>query len=291
MSYIYKNGPADRDFVKLATGNYILAVNEKPLKTGDNYWKLFNILPGLKFEFLVNSKPSLDGAWTISLEPLNGGANNNLLYDRWVTEHKQMVAKLTNNEIGYLHIRAMDAPSLAKFQRDLLENQDKLALIIDQRFNGGGGIDQELLQILGQRKVYQITRGRDSLDVRRPAQAFFGPMVVMQNERSASDAEMFPDGFRALGLGKLVGMPTYGAVIGTGSYTLLDGSAIRTPGSGVFTAKGENMENYGVVPDVLVDNGPADFLTGHDRQIEKAIEVLRAQLSQDSKPVRAGGQR
>ena len=102
-----------------------------------------------------------------------------------------------------------------------------------------------------------------------------GPMVVLQNERSASDAEMFPDGFRRLGLGKIVGMPTYGAVIGTGSFTLLDGSAIRTPGAGVYTATGENMENYGVPPDVLVDNTPADFLSGHDRQIEKALEVLK----------------
>jgi C-terminal processing protease CtpA/Prc len=76
-------------------------------------------------------------------------------------------------------------------------------------------------------------------------------MVVMQNERSASDAEMFPAGFKALGLGKVVGVPTMGAVIGTGSYTLLDGSAIRTPGSGVWTATGENMENYGVPPDCL----------------------------------------
>jgi len=73
-------------------------------------------------------------------------------------------------------------------------------------------------------------------------------MVVLQNERSASDAEMFPDGFRALGLGKLVGVPTSGQVIGTGAFTLLDGSSIRTPGAGVFTAKGENMENYGVPP-------------------------------------------
>ncbi len=286
VSYIYKKGPADHDYVKLATGNYILSVNEKSLKTSDNYWKLFNILPGRKFEFLVNSKPSPEGAWTVSLEPLNGGAHGNLQYDRWVEDRKQMVAKLTNGEIGYLHIRAMDAPSLAKFQRDLIENQDKKALVIDQRFNGGGGIDQELLQILGQRRAYQITRSRDSLDVRRPAAAFFGPMVVMQNERSASDAEMFPDGFRTLGLGKLVGVPTYGAVIGTGSFTLMDGSALRTPGSGVFTAKGENMENYGVVPDIWIDNGPADFLTGHDRQIEKAIEVLRGQMAQENKPAR-----
>jgi tricorn protease len=276
VSYIYRKGPADHDYVKLAVGNYILAVNDKDLKTSGNYWKLFNILPGRKFEFLVNSKPAVDGAWTITLEPLTAVAFGNLQYDRWVEDRKQMVARLTNGEIGYLHIRAMDAPSLAKFQADLLENQDKKALIIDERFNGGGGIDQELLEILSQRKPYQSTRGRDSLDVKRPGQAFFGPMVVLQNERSASDAEMFPDGFRALGLGKLVGMPTSAQVIGTGAFTLLDGSSLRTPGAAVFTASGVDMENYGVPPDFTVDNTPADFLTGHDRQIEKAIEVIRA---------------
>jgi len=108
--------------------------------------------------------------------------------------------------------------------------------------------------------------------------AFFGPMAVLQNERSASDAEMFPDGFRALGLGKVIGVPTMGAVIGTGSFTLLDGSALRTPGAGVFNANGVNMENYGVPPDVFVDNLPGDFLTGNDRQVEKAIEVLKAEI-------------
>jgi tricorn protease len=101
----------------------------------------------------------------------------------------------------------------------------------------------------------------------------------MQNERSASDAEMFPAGFKALGLGKVVGVPTMGAVIGTGSYTLLDGSAIRTPGSGVWTVTGENMENYGVPPDVYVDNTPGDFLKRRDAQIEKAVEVLKGELA------------
>ena len=128
---------------------------------------------------------------------------SNLQYDRWVEDRKQMVAKLTNGEIGYLHIKAMDAPSLAKFQRDLLENQDKKALIIDQRFNGGGGIDQELLQILNQRKaVSGDARARLAGSEAARDRAFFGPMVVLQNERSASDAEMFPDGFRALGPGQ-----------------------------------------------------------------------------------------
>lgn len=110
-------------------------------------------------------------------------------------------------------------------------------------------------------------------------QNFCGPMVVMQNERSASDAEMFPAGFKALGLGKVVGVPTMGAVIGTGSYTLLDGSAIRTPGIGVWTSTGQNMGNYGVPPDVYVDNTPSDFIKGRDAQLEKAIDVLRAELA------------
>jgi tricorn protease len=104
-------------------------------------------------------------------------------------------------------------------------------------------------------------------------------MVVMQNERSASDAEMFPAGFKALGLGKVVGVPTMGAVIGTGSYTLLDGSAIRTPGSGVWTVTSQNMENYGVPPDVFVENTPEDFAKGRDAQIEKAVEVLKAEVA------------
>jgi tricorn protease len=278
VSYIYRKGPADHDYVKIVPGNYILAVNGKELKSTDNYWKLFNLLPGRKFEFTVNSKPQMEGAWTVSLEPLTAQAHGDLEYARWVDERKAMVDKLSNGEIGYLHIRAMNAPSLQKFERDLLENQGKRALIIDERFNGGGGIDQELLEILNQRKQYESYRGRDSVMLPRPVQAFFGPMVVLQNERSASNAEMFPEGFKTLGLGKVIGVPTMGAVIGTGAYPLMDGYQIRTPGTGVYTASGVDFENYGVPPDVLVDNSPSDFLSGHDRQIEKAVEVLRSEM-------------
>jgi len=279
VTKITRKGPADHEYVKIANGNFVMAVDGKQLTVKDNYWQLFNTLSGQKFAFLVNSKPSVDGAWEVGLEPLSSAAMSNLEYENWVDEHKAMVDRLTNGEIGYLHIKAMDAPSLLKFQEDLIDNRGKKALIIDERFNGGGGIDQELLEILNQRKKYQQTRGRDAtIDVPRPVETFYGPMAVLQNERSASDAEMFPDGFRALGLGKVIGVPTMGAVIGTGAFGLLDGSQIRTPGSKVETADGHNMENFGVPPDVFVDNTPADFASGHDRQIEKAIEVLKSQL-------------
>jgi tricorn protease len=278
VGHIYKTGPADHDYLKIHEGDYIISIDDRELKTTDNYWRYLTLAAGRKFHFMLNSKPVKEGAWDVTIEPLNSGAFGNLQYAKWVSDRREMVGKLSNGEIGYLHIRAMDAASLRQFELDLAANRNKKALIIDQRFNGGGGIDQELLAILSGRR-YQYAVGRDAgTQVWRP-QNFYGPMVVMQNERSASDAEMFPQGFKDLGLGKVVGVPTMAAVIGTGSYTLLDGSSIRTPGSGIWTAKGENMENFGVQPDVYVDNTPNDFVKGRDVQIEKAVEVLKAELA------------
>lgn len=279
VTHVYKHGPADGEYVKIHAGDFILALNDKTFKVPDNYWQLYNAAPGRSFEFTVNSKPAPEGAWKSKVEPVTSMAYGALQYEKWVAEHKAMVEKLSGGEIGYLHIRQMDTGSLRKFERDLIENHHKKALIIDQRFNPGGGIDQELLQILGQRQ-YQYTRFRDSIQMARPQRGFFGPMVVMQNERSTSDAEVFPDGFRTLGLGKVVGVTTYGAVIGTGSHRMMDGSSLRTPGTGLWSVKGHNLENYGVPPDVYVDNAPEDFLQGRDAQIEKAVEVLRQQLRQ-----------
>jgi tricorn protease len=279
VGHIYKDGPADKDYLKIKSGDFIVAVDNHDLKAGENYWQYFTLAPGTKFHFLMNDKPSRDGAWDVTISPVGNAEFGNLQYAKWVQDRKDMVAKLSNGDIGYLHIRAMDAPSLRQFQLDLAANRTKKALIIDQRFNGGGGIDQELLGILAGRK-YQYTVNRDAGFEQPRPQNFYGPMVVMQNERSASDAEMFPAGFKALGLGKVVGVPTMGAVIGTGSYTLLDGSAIRTPGSGVWlAANNQNMENYGVPPDVLVDNTPNDFVKGRDAQVEKAVEVLKTEMA------------
>jgi tricorn protease len=278
VTHVYKHGPADTDVVKIKAGDYILAIDGQPLKSGDNYWKAYTQSPSTKMEFLVNSKPTAEGAWTARVTPVNAMAYGTLQYEKWVDDRRAMVDKLSKGQIGYLHIRQMNEPSLRKFERDLATLSTKRALVIDQRFNPGGSIDQELLQIL-QQKQYQYTKLRDSIQVTRPLRGFFGPMVVMQNERSTSDAEVFPDGFRTLKLGKVVGVTTYGAVIGTGAYTLMDGSSIRVPGSGLWNVNGTNLENYGVPPDVYVDNTPEDYFRGRDVQLERAVEVLQQQLN------------
>ncbi|HSE37497.1 MAG TPA: S41 family peptidase [Blastocatellia bacterium] len=279
VTHVYEEGPADKDWVKVSAGNYLIAINGKPVKAGDNYWQMLNHRLNPKVEVTFNDKPSEDGAWKSRIEPVTGQAYSQLRYERWVKDRRALVDKLSNGRIGYLHIQSMNQPSLRRFEKELRENQNKEAVIIDERWNGGGNIEQELLAILVQRE-YQIWQPRGTEATGRPFAGFFGPKVVVQNWRSASNSEMFPAGFRALGLGKVIGTPTTGAVIGTGSYSLIDGSTVRTPGVGVYLADKNrtNMENYGVKPDIFVENSPEDNLAGRDRQIEVAVQELLKEL-------------
>ena len=290
VSYIYDDGPADKDWVRVKVGDYLLAIDGKQVKAGDEYWQLLNQRLNRKVNVTFNSKPADDGAWNTRIEAISANAYSQLRYERWVKDRRKKVDELSNGRIGYLHIQAMNPPSLRRFEKELREYRNKEAMIIDQRWNGGGNIEQELLAILVQRQ-YQIWQPRGTEATGRPFAGFFGPKIVLQNWRSASNAEMFPAGFRALGLGKVVGTPTMGAVIGTGSYSLIDGSTVRTPGVGVFLAdqKHTNMENYGVQPDLLVDNKPEDTLAGRDRQLEAAIDELMKQLNGSKRNVATEG--
>jgi tricorn protease len=290
VTHVYEDGPADKDWVKVSVGDYLLAIDGKPVKAGDEYWTLLNHRLNRRVEVTLNGKPAEDGAWKTRIAPVNQGAHSQLRYERWVKERRAMTDKLSGGRVGYLHIQAMNQPSLRRFEKELRENRNKEALVIDQRWNGGGNIDQELLGILVQRQ-YQIWQPRGTEPNQRPFAGFFGPKVVMQNWRSASNAEMFPAGFRALGLGKVIGTPTAGAVIGTGSYSLIDGSTVRTPGTGVFLAdpKRTNMENYGVPPDIFVENTPEDNLAGRDRELELAVQELLKQLAQRTNTNSGGG--
>ncbi|MEK6406563.1 MAG: S41 family peptidase [Acidobacteriota bacterium] len=287
VTHVYEEGPADKDWVKVSAGDYLIAINGRPVKAGDNYWAMLNHRLNRKIEVTFNNKPSEEGAWKSRIEPASSQAYSQLRYERWVKDRRAMVDKLSNGRIGYLHIQSMNQPSLRRFEKELRENRNKEAVIIDERWNGGGNIEQELLALLVQRE-YQIWQPRGTEATGRPFAGFFGPKVVLQNWRSASNSEMFPAGFRALGLGKVIGTPTTGAVIGTGSYSLIDGSTVRTPGVGVFLADKNrtNMENYGVKPDIFVENSPEDNLAGRDRQIEVAVQELLKEIGSKAQQAR-----
>ena len=153
----------------------------------------------------------------------------------------------------------------------------KTRLCSNVRFNGGGYTHDQVLSYLGGRDhtYFRQRNGGQGMVMRAFDRKWTKPVVLVINNRSYSDAEIFPSAFRTLGLGKLVGQPTGAHVIGTYTVRLIDGSQFRIPRVGVFTPSGANMEKEGVVPDVLVDQLPDQLAKGIDPQLEKAVEVVQ----------------
>jgi tricorn protease len=291
VSHVYRNGPADRDWIGISKGDYVLAVDGQDIKAGDDYWK---ILSHTENEYVpVKVSTTADGANPRTFRIATVTNMTNIKYEEWVENNRDSVDKATNGEIAYVHIRAMDQPSLERFQNEIDRFWQKKGIIVDIRNNGGGNIDQELLDIL-ERQPYQFWNNRNGARTwgRRPRQAIVGPKVMMTNYRSVSDAEVTPAGFKQLGLGKVVGNPTSAQVIATGSYGLINGGTIRTPGSLVVTWDpskpnnyGVDLENYGVPPDVWVKNSPADDAKGYDHELKVAIEEALKMLKAGPKKV------
>ncbi len=221
-----------------------------------------------------------DSVKTVEIKGLSRWENYKQYYDTWVDERREIVDKLTDGEIGYAHIRSMGYTSYNKFVQDIFaRNYDKKALIIDIRNNPGGWIHDLLVELLT-KKTYAYTTYR-TFNARKqkfPPNTWEKPIILLINENSFSDAEIFPILFKQLNLGKVVGMPTCGAVIGTGHIEFMDGSSMRMPGTGWYTAEDINMEGTGAEPDILVDQTPEEKIADDDVQLKRAIEELKKEL-------------
>jgi tricorn protease len=201
-----------------------------------------------------------------------------------------MVAKQSGGKVGYIHIPGMDEQGLEQFVRALYsDNFDKEAIVIDVRYNGGGFTHDQVLNYLGAKEhtVFRQRDGGEGLVMRNYDRKWTKPSAVVVNNRSYSDAEIFPSAYRALGFGKVVGQATGGLVIGTSETRLIDGSVFQVPRTGVFTARGVNMEREGVVPDFPVEALPEDLKKGVDPQLAKAVEVVTSEVA-EAKKAKAG---
>ena len=290
VSHIYREGPADKEWIGLDVGDYVLAIDGKELKAGDNYWKTLSETLNEYVPVRVAKSPNGDGAKVVRINSVT--SLTDIKYEEWVANNRDFVEKESNGDIAYVHIRSMNQPSLARFRNEIDQFSNKKGIVVDIRYNGGGNIDQELIDIL-ERRPYQFWNARNGSRTwgRRPRQAIAGPKVMLVNARSGSDSEVTPMGFRQLGLGRIVGNPTAAAVIATGSYTLINGGAIRTPGSLVITYDptkpnnyGVNLENYGVPPDVWVENSPMDHLKKFDRELKVAVDEAKKMMKAPEAP-------
>lgn len=259
-------------------GDVLLKIDGVDVGRGKDYHALLKNKVGEKIELTFQTADSVKVA---KIKGLSYWNNQSLYYDNWVEERTKKVAELSRGEIGYLHIRSMNGRSYDKFIQDLFaQNYDKQALIIDVRNNGGGNIHEALMEELT-RVSYGMSSSRNTggKPYKTPANSWEKPMVVLINENSFSDAEIFPNLFKQQGLGKVIGMPTSGSVIGTGHHNFMDGSSMRMPMNGWWLEDGTNMEGNGVQPDILVEMTPEQIINDEDVQLKKAVEELLKEIA------------
>jgi len=289
---VIKRGPADQRGVNVKPGEYVLAIDGTPILANTNVPVLLNGKGGQAVVIQVAASPDADPkTWRrveIGAVPRDGatrttGGLRELVYERWVEQNAKKVAELSGGKLGYIHIPTMDDAGLDRFVRALYsDNLDKEGVVLDVRFNGGGFTHERVLNYLGAQEhtIFRQRDGAEGFVLRAADRKYARPTVLLINNRSYSDAEIFPHAYRSLGIGKLVGEPTGGHVIGTVSTRLIDGSQFRIPRTGVFTPKGVNMEKEGVKPDVLVEPHPEQAGKGLDAQLLKAIDTLKGDVAE-----------
>lgn len=286
-------GPAGTGPMRLEAGDVITAVNFEPVGTDRT---LLAALKGTIGEETVvtvrRDAPDAEGGEELHLllTPVSSGAERALRYEDWQRHNKRLVEEASGGRIGYLHIRAMGANDLIEFERDLYAAAyGKEGLLIDVRNNGGGWTtDRVLASIMVRPHSYTIARGDEESGLenypqgRLFIQRYTRPVNMLCNEKSFSNAEIVSHAFKTLERGTLVGQQTYGGVISTGGFRLVDGTWVRLPFRGWYVMDGTDMENNGAMPDIVVPQTPADESSeepyGRDRQLEAAVEDLLERL-------------
>ncbi len=271
--------------VKVAEGDYLLAIDGQELTGKDEPYRLLVQAPGRTVTLTVNGRPDRAGAREVQVQPLPN--EQDLRYFDWVESNRRKVDQASGGKVGYVHIPDMGAPGLTEFIRQFYAQSGKEGLVVDVRANGGGFVSQMILERL-RRRLMGMSNQREERPTTYPAAAVSGPMVALANQYSASDGDIFPHYFRAYGLGPVIGQRTWGGVVGIrGLYSsMIDGGYSNVAEFGIYDLNGQwVVENEGVAPDIEVDNTPADLAAGRDPQLERGVaEVLKQIAAQ--RPVR-----
>ncbi len=278
--------PLTEPGVTVKEGDYLIAVNGRPLHTPENPYELFVNTVNENVTLTINSKPSEEGSHTVQVKPIND--ENNLRELAWVESNRKKVDAASNGRIGYVYLPDMGGEGLTEFVKQYFPQIRKEGMIIDVRYNGGGFVDQLIFARL-RRILAGMGSSRNFESTTVPPVVFNGAMACVTNHYAASDGDIFSYYFKYYKLGPLIGERTWGGVRGIrGNIPLMDGGYITRPEFARYDLNSKwVIENHGVQPDIIVENRPDLVVKGQDSQLEKAIEVVMKEIQANPKKLPA----
>ncbi len=271
--------PLTEPGVEVKAGEYLLAVEGRDLKPPANLYAPFENTSGKIVEIMVGPSPDGKGARMVQVVPI---ADEGALRNRdWVEGNIRKVHEATDGRVAYVYVPNTSTLGHIYFKRYFFPQADKEAIIVDERFNGGGSVADYYIDML-RKPVISYWAMRYGADLKTPSASIQGPKVMLINESAGSGGDLLPYMWRKFGLGKLVGTATWGGLVGTlGFPVLMDGGGVTAPNLAFWDEDGFGIENVGVPPDIEVEQTPKDVIEGRDPQLEKAIRIVMDELKAD----------
>jgi tricorn protease len=263
--------------IDVAEGDFIVAVDGRPANEVDNFYELLEGATHRVVTLSTHSSPSLEGARQQRVRPI--ASETSLRYLDWVASRRQLVDELSGGRIGYIHMPDTAFSGNRELRKYFYPQAHKEALIFDARYNGGGFIPDRMIELVSRTRLSSWTR-RNIVPFTTPRRVHVGPKACLINAYSSSGGDAFPYYFRAMGLGPLIGTRTWGGLIGlSGNPGFMDGGSLNIPMFRFYDEEGEwAVEGVGVSPDIEVLDRPELVARGEDPSLEKAVEVLLAEL-------------
>ena len=275
--------PLTQPGVNVKKGEYLLAVDGQEIHGNDNIYRFFEAKTGKQVVLTVGPSPKLEGTREVTVVPIS--SETSLRNFAWIEDNRRYVERVTNGRVAYVYMPDTAFGGYTYFNRYFYAQVGREALIVDERFNGGGMLATDIIERF-QRKLMSLVATRDGVDEVQPQGAIFGPKVMLINEFAGSGGDAMPWYFKRAKVGPLVGKRTWGGLVGrAGAPSLMDGGYVSSPSSGVWSPDGEWIaENIGVIPDVEVELDPQLVRQGKDPQLEKAIEIVMDELAKKPLP-------
>lgn len=278
--------PLTEPGLNVKQGEYILAIDGKDVTADRNIYSFLENTDGKIIELTVGPNPGYEGSRVIKVVPV--GSESGLRNRDWVEGNLRRVTEATAGKVAYVYVPNTSGQGHEYFKRYFFPQADRKAIIIDERFNGGGLIADYYIDLL-QRPMQSYWNMRYGRDLKTPSASIQGPKVMIIDETAGSGGDMLPWMFRKFKVGTLVGKRTWGGLVGTlGFPELMDGGGVTAPNLAIWTDDGFIVENTGVEPDIEVEQWPVEVIGGKDPQLEKAIEVALRELEKNppAEPVR-----